>query len=97
MLEVTPRSKKGAEWKEFAEIVLTHVDNYTVSQYGDTGNDGMDEYTQEDCIKAIKRYCARFGRNSRPGQDKLDMLKIAHYACFTYNKIKEKEDDKRSK
>ena len=86
------KTVKGSEWMEFAESVLDHVDNYTVSQYGDTGSDGIDEYTQEDCVKSIKRYCARFGRNSRPGQNKLDMMKIAHYACFTYNKIEEEED-----
>lgn len=85
----TAKTLKGAEWVKFAEDVLTHVENYAVPQYGDTGFDGIDEYTKEDCVQAIKRYCARFGRNSRSGQDKLDMMKIAHYASFAYNKIEE--------
>lgn len=97
MFEVIPRSKKGVEWKKFAKRVLTHVDNYTIPQYGDTGDSDIDDWTPEDCILAIRKYISRFGRNSRPDQNKLDMLKIAHYACFTYNKIKEEENANRSK
>ena len=92
MNEVIPRSKKGAEWKEFADKVLTHVDTYTVSQYGDTGSDRVDELTQRDCIKAIERYCHRFERNARPGQGKIDIMKIAHYACFIYQKMEEEKN-----
>lgn len=92
MNEEIAHTKKGAEWKKFALEVLIHVDTYTVFQCGDTGNDRIDELTKEDCIKAIQRYCHRFGRNARSGNDKLDMLKIAHYACFIYNKLKDEEE-----
>ena len=89
------QSKKGLEWTKFALDVLAHVENYTVPQYGDTGDSDIDNWAPEDCILAIKKYTSRFGRNSRPGQGKLDMLKIAHYACFVFNKLDERGGDEK--
>lgn len=82
-----PETKRGVEWKEFADEVLGHIETYTVPQYGDMGEDQIGEWTANDCLLAIKKYIARSGKNSRKGQDKLDMLKIAHYACFVHNKL----------
>jgi hypothetical protein len=93
MNEVIPRTKRGAEWNEFADKVLTHIDTYTVPQYGDKGEDNVTKWTTKDCVLAIKKYLARFGRNSRKGQETMDMLKIAHYACLIYNKLKGKGDN----
>ena len=93
MHEVIPRTKRGAEWKAFSEAVLTHIDTYAVPQYGDMEDDEVSNWTKEDCILAIKRYLARFGKNSRKGQERMDMLKIAHYTCFIYNKLKEDKSD----
>ena len=90
MNEVIPRTKRGVEWKEFAERVLIHVDTYTVPQYGDKGEDNVTKWNSVDCIFTLGKYIARFGRNSRKGQAKLDMLKIAHYACLIYNKLSDK-------
>lgn len=91
MHEVIPRTKRGAEWKKFAEKVLIHIETYTVPQYGDKGEDQIDEWEIESCLLAIKKYVIRSGRGIRNNQDRLDMLKIAHYACFIYNKLIEKE------
>jgi hypothetical protein len=91
MNEVIPRTKRGAEWNEFADKVLTHIDAYTVPQYGDKGEDEIAEWSARDCILTIKKYLARFGRNARAGQDQVDMLKIAHYACFIYNKLHDRK------
>ena len=93
MGKMIPKTRRGLEWKIFSEKVLTHIDNYTVPQYGDMGEDEIDNWTKEDCILAIKKYLARSGRNSRKGQNELDMLKIAHYACFVYNKLGEENKD----
>lgn len=89
MREVIPRTRKGTEWNGFADKVLTHIDTYVVPQYGDKGEDEVTEWTAKDCMMAIKKYAARFGKNSRKGQEKLDILKIAHYACLIYNKLEE--------
>ena len=91
MNEVIPRTKRGAEWNEFADKVLTHIDTYTVPQYGDKGKDSIDKWDINMCLITIIKYATRSGSNIRSNQDKLDMLKIAHYACFVYNKLKEKE------
>ena len=87
MHEVISRTKRGAEWKAFADKVLTHIDTYAVPQYGDTGEDEIDDWSIESCLRAINKYTKRHGKGMREGQDKLDMLKIPHYACFIYNKI----------
>lgn len=85
-------SQKGEQWKEFSDRVLDHVENYAVPQYGDTGNDQIDEWPIESCQLAIQKYIKRSKSNMRAGQDKLDILKIAHFACLIYNKM-EKEDE----
>lgn len=81
-------SNRGSDWIEFSDNVLVHIENYTIPQYGDKGQDQVSqEFSPEDCITNIKRYCNRHGKNSRPGQDKLDLLKIAHYAQMLYDML----------
>ena len=77
-------SLRGRDWVEFAAEVFAHIEEYTTGQYGDKGNDLASEYTVYDCMHQIKKYTARHGRNLREGQDKLDLLKIAHYACIAW-------------
>lgn len=84
-----PKTRRGLEWKIFSEKVLTHIDNYAVPQYGDMGEDDIDNWEVKSCLLAIKKYVARSGKGIRDNQDKLDMLKVAHYACFVHNKMKE--------
>jgi hypothetical protein len=80
-------SKRGKEWEEFSQAVLNHIEKYTVPQYGDMGEDLCSEWSTEQIVKTIEKYLTRFGKNSRPGQDSLDLLKIAHYACMAYSKM----------
>lgn len=84
-----PKTNRGAEWLEFYIKVVSHIDDYTVPQYGDKPNDPLHkDWSIKDCAKGIKKYCDRAGKNSRgPEEDKRDMLKIAHYACVTYFKM----------
>lgn len=88
-------SLKGNDWQDFATKVANHIENYTVPQYGDKGNEEADSYTVEDCLMQINRYKVRNGKNSRPGQDKLDLIKIAHYAQMAYTKLEEQENAKK--
>ncbi len=78
---------RSKEWIEFAVIVDDHINNYTIKQYGDRGSDLATNYTPEDFVKQIKKYCERHGKNARPGQEKIDMIKIAHYAQMAWTKI----------
>jgi len=77
------------EWVEFAAKVATHIQDYTVPQYGDKGEDRVTEDEPRDLIREIKKYVLRFGNNKREGQDELDLIKIAHYACMAHAKMKE--------
>lgn len=80
-------SKRSDLWDDFARGVRNHINDYTVPQYGDYPDDLLEAYSVEDCIRAIEKYVKRFGKNSRPGQDKLDMMKIAHYASEAHRKL----------
>ena len=94
--ELKVNTNRGDEWAIFAMEVLDHVQNYSVKQYGDLPNDAVASFTCEQIISSIERYCARFGKNAREGQDQLDLKKIAHYAAILSNKIKNVEPSKKS-
>ena len=85
-------SLKGNDWIKFQVEVYNHIENYVIPQYGDKSEDECADYTTEDLVKQIKKYAARQGKNSRPGQDKIDLLKIAHYAQMTYTLLEEQEN-----
>lgn len=82
-------SERGLDWEEFSGKVFEHIENYTVPQYGDKGQDQCTEFTRQDFETQIKKYANRMGKNSRPGQDKLDLLKICHYAQMLHDLIEE--------
>jgi hypothetical protein len=84
-------SKKARAWELFSDDVLEHIEEYVVPQYGDLDEDLCSEYTVEECILNMKRYLQRIGRNSRPGHDALDCIKIAHYAQMIYDKLENKD------
>ncbi len=87
VVHLYPETNRGREWGDFASAVLQHVETYTVPQYGDAPDDQVEEWTAAECALTIRRYASRQGKNSREGQDALDLLKIAHYACLAYNKL----------
>lgn len=82
-------SKRGEEWNLWSYLVFEHIEKYTVPQYGDKGDDQCTHYEVRDFMKQIQKYANRQGKNSRPGQDQLDLLKIAHYAQMTWTKLEE--------
>lgn len=82
-------SKRGKDWLLFSDKVLKHIERYTVPQYGDRGQDQCTEFTIQDFQTQIKKYANRMGKNSRPGQDKLDLLKICHYCQMLHDLIEE--------
>lgn len=78
---------------EFSEVVVYHIETYAVPQYGDYPNDLIKETTLKDIIHDMKRYLYRMETNARgPKEVQRDMLKIAHYACIAYNKLREDDD-----
>ena len=90
-------SKRGVNWVVFQLKVHSHIDNYTVPQYGDAPNDQLETWTPEQCLESIQRYVNRNikGTNARGPQEALrDMLKIAHYAGVAYEKLEAKNANK---
>ena len=83
------RSERGKDWGNFAYKVFAHIEDYTVPQYGDKGTDQCTDFTRQDFETQIKKYANRMGKNSRPGQDRLDLLKICHYAQMLHDLIEE--------
>lgn len=75
------------KWAKFASDVGNHILKYVIPQYGDEGAEPATEYTFDDCIKQAQRYLARAGRSSRPGEEKRDMLKAAHWIQKAYDRL----------
>lgn len=82
-------SKRAEDWIKFSDEVLHHIENYTVPQYGDKGEDQITEWSIEECLLAIKKRQARYGKNVREGQQVLDFLKMAHEVQIACEKYKE--------
>lgn len=80
-------SNRAFHWQAFEQQVFDHIENYTVPQYGDLGEDLASDYSVQDCLNQVTKYIKRHGRNSREGQDKLDMLKAAHYLQMAWSKM----------
>ena len=78
------------DWQQFSDQVEKHIVQYTIPQYqdNDAETDQIGIWTVEDCINAIKKYVARAGTELRgPVESQRDLLKIAHYAQFAYDKF----------
>jgi len=86
-------SKRGLDWLEFAGNVLEHIEGYTVPQYGDKGNDISSEWSIEVLMEQVKKYCNRYGKNQRQGQELLDFMKAAHYTQIAYTKFMEGKNE----
>lgn len=86
-------SKRAMQWIHFSHRVLEHIEGYTVPQYGDEGEDLASDYTVQSCLDQVRKYLQRAGRNRRPGQDRLDLIKMAHYIQMAWILL-EKEDGK---
>ena len=87
-------SKRGLNFMLFAYTVLDHIEEYTIPQYGDEGEDQVSDWTVEDCLKAVKKYIARYGRNTRKGQQMLDFKKMLHFvqlAAENHNRLAQQE------
>lgn len=81
-------SLKAKVWWLFAEKVARHIDEYVVPQYGDHGEDLVADYSPDECVRQIEKYARRLAKgSSRPGEEKRDLMKIAHYAQMAHDKM----------
>jgi len=80
--------RRNLQWRIFSRRVDDHVREYTIPQYGDEPDDAIEQWSADDCIRAIDKYVKRFGKGQRGKAEQLrDMLKIAHFACLAYDKM----------
>ncbi|MDR2055652.1 MAG: hypothetical protein LBQ10_07280 [Desulfovibrio sp.] len=80
-------SRRGVEWAKFAVLVLQHIEEYTVPQYGDAPDDQASGFSEHDIAVNMRRYVNRLESNSRgPEEARRDLLKIAHYCAMLYFK-----------
>jgi hypothetical protein len=92
-------SQKGENWLKFSAEVLDHIETYVCKQYGDAtdGNPSGNAWAMDfaECVKNAQKYLVRVGKNARPGQDRLDLLKAVHYIqmAATYQDL---QNEKRS-
>ena len=88
-------SLREREMLEFGGLLCEHVGDYTVPQYGDKGEDNVTNWSARDCEKQIEKYVKRFATGQRGFESsQQDLMKIAHYACLTYNKrLEERAND----
>jgi len=85
-------SNRGKQWLDFSNLVLKHIENYAVPQYNDYPDDYVEEWSPEECVLSMGKYLKRFKKNARKNNDKLDMLKVAHFSQLTYDKLDSNTD-----
>lgn len=83
-------------WWGFAGAVENHIENYVIPQYGDADSDMAQDYDATACIEQAKKYIGRFGKNMRPGQEELDLLKAADYLMMAWHKMREQKNANRT-
>lgn len=84
-------SMKCLKWTGFHLMVVDHIENYVVPQYGDDGADPASEYDLDDCIKQAQRYLSRIKTNQRPEGRSRDLLKAAHWIQMAYDRLNQGE------
>lgn len=95
MTEIKEYSNRAKDWMAFSDMVLSHIETYTVPQYGDKPNDLRTNSTVSEIKQDVLRYMSRLGSNSRgAGESLLDMIKAAHYAQMMHEKLSRYEGDK---
>jgi len=86
-------SKRGQAWVQFSDMVLRHIEDYTVPQYGDEGDDLAQDYTEEEAFRNITKLIRRFGRNARPAEQGRDFVKMAHWAQIAWYIWRRKDEE----
>lgn len=90
-----PAYNRMYQWELFSDQVKKHIEYYTLPQYGNpSGNEQIDTFTIEDCFQNMLRYINRRHALVRGKKEALrDVIKIAHYANFIYDKMKKELEE----
>jgi len=86
-------SAKVRQWVKFNAEVMDHIEDYVIPQYGDYPDPAVEGWTQKDIKSFLEKYVQRIDAGARGRVEaERDCLKIAHYACYLYGKLKEGKD-----
>ena len=78
-----------ADFHIFSSVVLEHIKEYTIPQYGDSPGDEVDSWSAEQCVKAIQKYTKRHEACQRGRLELLrDLIKIAHFSAIAFWKMR---------
>ena len=81
------QSNRARMWSIFSTEVGSHIEHYTVKQYGDFPDDQATEWTEEDLKKQMQKYLNRMDTNERGDMERnRDLFKIAHYCQMIWSK-----------
>lgn len=80
-------SKRAIDFLDFSGKVVKHIDEYTVPQYGDKPDDNVESWSADDCFKQVEKYLKRRSSSKRPGEKRLDVIKMAHYLQLGFDKM----------
>jgi len=90
-MEETPKEKG---WNHFKGIVLDHIKNYVLPQYGPDIKNDVDVENTEDCLKYIAKYRNRHGASRRGRIEELrDLVKIAHFSQYAFDMMNPTEEE----
>jgi len=80
-------SQRGEHWNKFSELVLAHIENYAVPQYGDYPNDPVESWSADMRLKTAEKNMNRRGKAQRHGEAGLDILKTVHFLQMGFDKL----------
>jgi len=87
-------SNKALNWQKFNEVVINHIENYAVPQYGPDIKENVDVEDTNDCLKYIAKYKNRHGSERRGRIEELrDLIKIAHFAQIGFDMMSPTEEE----
>lgn len=87
---------KELNWIEFDTLVLGHIRNYAIPQYGPDVRQSVDLTDAEKCLGYAAKYLARTRTGRRGRLESLrDLLKIAHCAQLAFDYMEPTEEEKK--
>ncbi len=78
-------SNRLDDWLLFGGYVSKHIEEDTIPEYGDKGNDRATELTIHDLLKDCDKYIKRYGKVTKERQEK-DFYKMVHCVCMAWDK-----------
>lgn len=81
------QTNRARMWSIFSTEVGSHIENYTVKQYGDFPDDQATNWDEAYLKQQMQKYINRMDSNERGDMERnRDLFKIAHYCQMIWSK-----------